>query len=155
FIELTTPSLIGWIPKESASGVTLTSEPMVVRIGDGTLTYGAGDETDALHSTYEDAVARSDELAARIEASQSALDDLAARVKAERTELERLNAAGEIAEYNARVPGYNKLVVEYNDAVAAHNALVAEHNNAADVAGRIIDGQTDRYGLGRWLRSRD
>lgn len=151
FIELTTPSLIGWVPKESASGVTLTSEPMVVRIGDGTLAYGTGDETDLLHSAYEDAVARSDELVAQIEASQSALDDLAARVKAERTELERLNAAGKIAEYNARVPGYNKLVVEYNDAIAAHNALVAEQNAAADDAGRIIDGQTDRSGLSRWL----
>jgi hypothetical protein len=151
FIELTTPSLIGWIPKESADGVELVSEPMVVRIGDGTLAYGAGDETDALRSTYEDAVARSEQLVARIEASQSSLDDLAARVKAERTELERLQAAGELAQYNARVPGYNKLVVEYNDAVTAHNALVAEQNDAADRAGRIIDGQTDRYGLSRWL----
>ena len=151
FIELTTPSLIGWVPKESAAGVTLTSEPMVVRVGNGTLAYGAGDETDLLRRTYDEAVARSDELVARIEASQSSLDDRAARVKAERYELERLQAAGETAEYNARVPGYNKMVVEYNDAVAAHNALVAEQNDAAEVAGRIIDGQTDRYGLGRWL----
>jgi hypothetical protein len=151
FIELTIPSLIGWVPEESASNVELISEPMVVRIGDGTIAFGAGDETDALRRAYEDAVARSDELVARIEASQAALDDLAARVKAERTELERLSAAGEIAEYNARVPGYNELVVDYNDAVAAHNELVAEQNEAADQAGRIIDGQSDRYGLGRWL----
>jgi len=151
FIELTTPSLIGWVPEESAAGMTLTSEPMVVRIGDGALAYASGGETDGIRSAYDEAVARSNELVARIEASQSALDDLSARVKAERTELERLQAAGEIPEYNARVPGYNEMVVEYNDAITAHNALVAEQNEAADRAGRIIDGQTDRYGLGREL----
>jgi len=151
FIELTTPSLIGWVPEESAAGMTLTSEPMVVRVGDGTLAYGAGAETDAIRAAYDTAVARSDQLVAQIEESQAALDDFAARVKAERAELERLQASGEVPEYNARVPGYNEMVVEYNDAIAAHNALVAEQNEAADRAGRIIDGQTDRYGLSRWL----
>lgn len=151
FVELTTPSLIGWIPEQSANGVTLGSEPMVVRIGGGTRAYGAGDQTDRLRATYDDAVARSDELATRIEASQAALDDLAARVKAERTALERLTAGGDIAAYNAGVPAYNSLVAEYNAGVTAQNMLVAEQNDAADMAGRIIDGQTDRYGLTRWL----
>ena len=151
YLELTMPSLIGWIPEKSANGVTLSSEPMVVRIGDGTRAYGAGDQTDALRAAFDDAVARSAELVTRIEESQAALDSLAARVEAERAELERLSAARDYAAYNARVPAVNQLVADYNAGVKAHNALVAEQNAAAEVARRIIDGQTDRLGLARWL----
>lgn len=151
-VETTTPILFGWVPDSLNDGeITLESEPMVIRIGEGTRAYGAGRQTDAIRRAFEEAVAEAEELGQRVAGSERELELSAREAEEVRERMERLAAAGDIDGYNALVPRYNRLAEEYNAAVEAHNALVSRQNGAVARATRISDGQTDRYGLARWL----
>jgi hypothetical protein len=151
FVEMTTPSLVGWVPDSAGDGGPLRSQPLVIPIGDGTLAYGAADQTEALFATLQDAVAQAEALTPRTSASQSQVEALDSQVASLRAQMDALEAAGRYAEYNAQVPTYNSLVGQLNTLVDAHNALVAEQNAAADRARHILDNQTDRSGLAAWL----
>ncbi len=151
-VETTTPTLFGWVPDTLNGGdVILESEPMVIRIGEGTRSYGAGRQTDAIREAYDRAVEDVERMGPRIADSQAELDRRVTEVEALRAELDRLAAAGDVTAYNVGVPRYNQLISEYNSAVAVHNELVAEQTRAVETANRIIDEQSDRLGLARWL----
>jgi hypothetical protein len=150
-VETTTPILFGWVPDSLNGDISLETEPVVIRIGEGTRAYGAGRQTDAIRAALEQAVADAEELAGRVTQSQSDLERRASEAEDLRSRMDSLAAAGDASGYNELVPRYNTLAEEYNAAVQAHNALVAEQNAAVETARRIGDGQTDRYGLARSL----
>jgi hypothetical protein len=150
-VETTTPLLFGWVPDNLAGDITLESEPVVIRIGEGTRAYGAGGQTDAIRDELEWAMAEAEELAQRIVSSERDLENRVREAEETRATMDALAASGDAAGYNELVPRYNRLVEEYNAAVAAHNALVAQQNEAVETATRITEGQTDRYGLTRLL----
>lgn len=150
-VETTTPILFGWVPDTLNGDISLESEPMVIRIGEGARGYGAGRQTDAIRATFDRILVEVDELADRVSESQADLDRRKREAEELQTRMERLAAAGEVAEYNELVPRYNALAEAFNTAVEVHNALVAEQNEAVETAKRINDGQTDRYGLARSL----
>lgn len=150
-VETTTPILFGWVPDSLNGDITLESEPMVIRIGEGTRAYGAGRQADAIRNAFDEAVADAEELGNRVSESQGDLERRVREAEDVRTRMEALAAAGDAAGYNELVPRYNSLVEEHNFAVQTHNALVAEQNEAVATATRINEGQTDRYGLARLL----
>jgi hypothetical protein len=151
FVEMTTPSLVGWVPDSAGDAGPLRSQPVVIGIGDGTRAYGAADQTEALYATLEDSVAQVEALAPRIGASQSQLEALNTQVTTLKGQMDGLRAAGRYTEYNTQVPTYNSLVGQLNTMVEAHNALVAEQNAAATRARHVMENQTDRHGLFAWL----
>ncbi|MFU8890891.1 MAG: hypothetical protein ACNA76_04420 [Anaerosomatales bacterium] len=150
-VETTTPILFGWVPDSLNGDISLESEPMVIRIGEGTRGYGAGRQTDAIRAAFDRVLVDVEELAERVTQSQADLESRKREAEELQDRMERLAAAGEIAEYNELVPRYNTLAEEFNVAVEEHNALVAEQNEAVETAKRINDGQTDRFGLARSL----
>ncbi|MBE0416837.1 MAG: hypothetical protein IBX63_03645 [Coriobacteriia bacterium] len=150
-VETTTPILFGWVPDSLNGDISLASEPMVIRIGEGTRSYGAGRQTDAIRDRFDEAVVEAEELGERASESQRDLERRAREVEEVRAQMDALAAAGDAAGYNKLVPRYNRLVEEYNAAVEEHNALVAQQNEAVATAARITEGQTDRYGLARFL----
>jgi hypothetical protein len=150
-VETTTPTLFGWVPDTLNGSITLESEPMVIPIGEGSGTYGAGRQADGIREEYERAIATAEQLDLDIEQSQSGLDRMASEVEKVRAEADSRSARGDIAGFNALVPRYNELVADYNAAVEAHNALVARQQQAVEVATRISENQTDRHGLAQWL----
>ncbi len=154
-VESTSPLLFGWVPDslEGPSGdIVLTSEPMVVRIGDGDRAYGSGRQTDAIRTHLESAIARAEELSARIDRLDAALQSQKAEIDSLRSQMDRLSSANDVSGFNALVPRHNALTEEYNAAVAERNAVLDELNAAAKITERIADGQTDRAGLVRELR---
>ena len=150
-VETTTPILFGWVPDSLNGDISLESEPMVIRIGEGTRAYGAGRQADAIRDVFDRIVVEVEELADRVAQSQADLERRKREAEELQARMERLAAAGEIAEYNELVPRYNALAGEFNAAVEAHNAIVAEQNDAVETARLINDGQTDRFGLARSL----
>ncbi|MDY0088271.1 MAG: hypothetical protein RBS78_06990 [Coriobacteriia bacterium] len=151
-VEMTTCSLFGWVPEGLDEGeVVLRSEPMVIKIGDGTRVYGAARQADAIRAAYDRAIAEAEALDAQIKERRDEIDRLASEVQQSQAELERLAASGDIAGYNARVAGHNDLVARYGSAIDAHNALVDQQKQAVETAQRIFNSQTDRHGLAQWL----
>lgn len=150
-VETTTPILFGWVPDSLNGDISLESEPMVIRIGEGTRAYGAGRQTDAIRIVFDQAVVDAEELAGRVSQSQGELERRASEAEDLRSRMESLASEGNAAGYNELVPRFNALAEEYNVAVQAHNALVAEQNEAVATARLINDGQADRYGLARSL----
>ena len=126
-LETTNLSLVGIPPEEIQGPIpVLASDPLVIPIGNGTTTFGACDETRAIHSAL---------LTARDTAAS--LDQ---QLVAKDAEMDRVKRAGNIAEYNRLVPGYN--------------SMVAELNRKAEVHNYILKHLHDRQGTYRWLRSR-
>jgi hypothetical protein len=150
-VETTTPTLFGWVPDTLNGGITLESEPMVIPIGEGGGTYGAGRQVEGIREEYERAVATAEQLDPDIRQSQSELDRMAAEVERVRAEADSRSAQGDVAGFNTLVPRYNELVAAYNAAVETHNELVARQQQAVEIATRISENQTDRHGLAEWL----
>jgi hypothetical protein len=150
-VETTTPTLFGWVPDTLNGSITLESEPMVIPIGEGSGTYGAGRQADGIRDEYARAIATAEQLNLDIEQSQSELDRMASEVEQVRAEADSRSARGDVAGFNALVSRYNELIADYNAAVEAHNALVARQQQAVEVATRISENQTDRRGLAQWL----
>lgn len=150
-VEMTTPTLVGWVPEQLVGGITLESEPMVIRIGEGTRSYGSGRQTDAIRTEYDKAVARAEELRIEIAESQASLEQTSSEVETLRAEMDERAAAGDIDGHNALVPRFNTLIAEHNAAVEVHNDLIARQKHAVDTANRILEGQSDRTGLARRL----
>jgi hypothetical protein len=150
-VETTTPTLFGWVPDRLNGGIILESEPMVIPIGEGRGTYGAGRQVDGVREEYERAIATAEQLDPDIKQSQTDLDRMASEVEQVRAGAESRSAQGDVAGFNTLVPRYNELVAAYNAAVETHNALVARQQQAVEIATRISENQTDRYGLAEWL----
>ncbi|HEX5395452.1 MAG TPA: hypothetical protein VFW52_03835 [Candidatus Saccharimonadales bacterium] len=79
------------------------------------------------------------DLKTTIENRESQLDSQLAQIQAERQRMDQLRASNQSAEYNAAVPGFNKLVNDYNAGVeelksdiSRYNDLVAAHNALAE-----------------------
>lgn len=146
FVETTVPGYIGQVPESLEGGVVLASEPRVFTIEGGQTAYGAGGQVAAILAARERAVAEAARLASEITAADAALESLEASVQATREELETLKSQGRIAEYNARVDGYNSLVAEYNRELEVRNSLAARHNEQASIDRTVASGSTDRRG---------
>lgn len=135
YVEMTTPSLVGVPPDRLADGTRLTSAPRVVRIGDGTKVYGAGDRIRYITRRLDRIRAEVRRLAAEIRAERSEIESAASRLEAEREAL--LAGPGAptpeaVAAYNARVRALNERVSALNRAVARHNELVEAERFAAE-----------------------
>ncbi len=158
YIETTNASYVGIAPQMLANGTVLTSDPLVIPIGDGTRYYAACDQIQ----TIERALSLS---RARVELLAPELAERAQELGTEKEDIESLGArmatlsrSGEIREYNRLVPIYNQKARDYNDAVRSYNALLAESRTAVDLYNHLITHAHDRPGsylharahLGEW-----
>lgn len=125
FLETTNRSLVG-IPPDKIDGplTVLSTDPLVIPIGNGTLTYGACDETQGIHAAL-----------ARARDALASLDPLMA---ARQAEMEGVR--GNPAEYHRLEPGYR--------------SMVDEHNRKAEIINYVQQHLHDRTGTYRWLKSR-
>jgi hypothetical protein len=124
YIETTNFSFVGVPPDGLAGGVVLTSDPVVIMLGDGTKTYGACDQTRFLHDTLITTDKRFYELSGQAESMKN--------------ELQSLKASGNIKTYNLRVPIYNSLVRRLQQNAGVHNY--------------ILEHQYDRVGTYAWVQ---
>ncbi|MDD1654103.1 MAG: hypothetical protein LUO91_00140 [Methanomicrobiales archaeon] len=127
YVEATNLSLVGIPPEEIQGPIRfLTSDPLVIPIGNGTIPYGACGQTTAIDRAL---------LRAREEAIS-----LNRQLKAKDTEMDRAKSSGNTAEYNRMVPEYNR--------------MVADQNRAVDTNNYILRHLYDRPGTYHWLKIR-
>lgn len=136
YVELTEPSIVG-IPAEKLSGgVSLTSQPEVIRIGEGTLAFAAGAQVTYIQTRLAAVRATEKQLNARIASEKAALAADQAALAAEKLQVD---SATDPQARAAAVRSYNHLVGQYNAHAAAVNAFVAEFNRLVD-AERFVAG---------------
>ena len=126
FIETTNLSLVG-IPTDTLrAGVPLQSDPQVIRVGNGTKSFGSCKE-----ALYLDSV---------LVSSETKVVDLTARIDALKIELDGYYRERDAKNYNERVPVYNDL--------QKTRLLYAEIHNY------ILDHQYDRKGTYQYVTAR-
>jgi len=152
YIETTNVSYVGIPPATLSDGMTLSSDPLLILVGDGELYYTACNQVQTIEralSTLRDRAADlKTELEARaldIEAMRDALDTLNARMTT-------LSRAGDWMDYNRLVAEYNRMVRDYNQAVEAYNSLLGEAEAVVDLHNELVSGAYDRPGS--YLRAR-
>lgn len=112
FIETTNLSYVGIPADHLRDGVVLRSDPLVIRIGNGTRTYGSCSESLYLDSVYDLSEKRVEELTKQIEALSAEMDGYYAKQDAQN--------------YNQRVPVFNNLQRTRIQYAELHNYIL-EH----------------------------
>lgn len=123
FIETTNFSYVGVPTDHLRDEVVLRSDPLIIRIGNGTKTYGSCSESLDLNSKYELFEKRVDELTSQIEEMKIEMDGYYAQRDAQN--------------YNQRVPIYNNLQRTRMRYAELHNY--------------ILDHQYDRKGTYQYV----
>lgn len=146
YIETTNASYVGISPAVLGDGMILSSEPLVIPVGDGSRLYTASEEIEmierALSLSRERIKELEEELTVRtreLEANREALAALDARMA-------DLSRSGNIREYNRLVPEYNRMAGDYNGAIKMHNAVLDEARAAVDLHNHLASHAHDRPG---------
>ena len=141
YVEMTEPSLVGVSPQQLAGGVTLTSQPDVIRIGKGTRTYAAGDQIVFIQQRLEQAQVAEKQLSAQITADNTNLNSQEASLQTARAAAQ---SSADPASAQSAIERYNAQVRVYDDLVARVNVLVKRHNAIVDAERFVADHQTAR-----------
>lgn len=146
YIETTNRSYVGIPPAALGDGTHLSSNPLVIPVGDGDGSYTASSEIE----TIERALSASRD---RVEEIEEELVVRTRELEADREALAALDAkmaglfrSGEIQEYNRFVPEYNRMIGDYNKAVEVYNFMLDEAEAAADLHNHIVSHAHDRPG---------
>lgn len=110
FIETTHLSFIGVPTEKLREGVTLYSDPQVIRVGNGTKTFGSCKE-----SLYMDSV---------IKTSETSVEDLSTQIDSLKTEMDGYYLQRDAENYNQRVPLYNDLQHQRMQYAKLHNYIL-------------------------------
>ncbi|MDI6876819.1 MAG: hypothetical protein QMC96_08625 [Methanomicrobiales archaeon] len=103
YIETTQSSPVGVSPRTLAGGIPLDSEPLVIRVGNGSAVYGRCGEIRHIE--------------AGLSASRDRLDALASEIALAEAELPSLLAGGNLSGYLSGISRYNALLGEYSELV--------------------------------------
>lgn len=132
YVEMTEPSLVG-VPSETlAGGVKLVSQPVVIRIGDGTGAYSAGAQIAFVQQRIAAVRASLKRLGPRLTALESGLSQERAGLQAARGSLGPSPSPAAARAFNAQVAQYNARLADANAQVRRYNALVAVERYWAD-----------------------
>lgn len=146
YIETTNASYVGISPATLTNGTVLSTDPLVIPVGDGPRIYGACDQIHTIERALSVSRDRVEELTPKLavrvrelEAEREALESLD-------EELTALSRTGDIRNYNSLVPEYNCRARDYNDAVQSYNALLEESRAAVDLHNYLVTHAHDRPG---------
>jgi hypothetical protein len=153
YLEATNLSYAGIPPDELEGGVRLTSEPLVIPIGNGTTLYTSGAETAYIHdmSTLSEQKILSTNtqvqpLASDLTAKQDQISELEGRMQS-------LRGSGNIGGYNGLVSSHNAMVSAYNAELSTYRQEVAQGNAYAGIYNYIILHAYDRKGTYAWVKA--
>ena len=141
YAEMTAASLVGVVPAKLAGGVTLTSKPVVIRIGSGKLSYDAGDQIGYIRDKLEQIRASAGRMGEQITAENAKLGALRTSLQSAKQDAE---SASDPASANAAIDRYNRMAKEHNALVASLNALIARHNALVEAERFAAEHQTAR-----------
>jgi hypothetical protein len=153
YLETTNLSYVGIPPSRLAGDVILTSEPIVIPVGNGTIVYKSGAETSFINDTATQA--KHNALLIDLQNKKKGADLTAKhnQIAELNSNMEALRRAGNIAAYNTQVSYHNALVSSYNAEVATYQQQVALAKAYADVYNYIITHEYDRKGTYAWIKA--
>jgi hypothetical protein len=110
FIETTNLSFIGVPTGTLSEGLEIHSDPLVIRIGDGTKTYGSCTESLYLDSVYD--------------LSEQKVEELTTQIDNLKAEMDRYYENRDAKNYNSRVPIFNSLQRKRMQYAELHNYIL-------------------------------
>ncbi len=147
YIETTNVTLVGNPPRELAGGTTLSSAPLVISIGEGTLGYRRCSETAEIGTAIDGMGRELATLGDEIRDRERTLEEKRDLLDNEKASMDLLRSRGDLAGYNMRVAAYNARVEEYNQMRSGLLLLVERYNRIAGAHNHLVSHQYDRKGL--------
>jgi hypothetical protein len=150
YLETTNLSYVSVAPQELAGGVVLTSEPLIIPVGNGTTLYESGAETAALNDLSVSAAGKAKAMEPKISSLSTDLAAQQGRIKKMEAQMQALRNSGNAGAYNAQVSAHNALVAAYNSELATYRGLVSTYDAYAQVHNYIVSHAYDRKGTYAW-----
>ncbi len=141
YVEMTEPSLVGIPAEELSGGVRLTSQPEVIKIGEGTGAYTAGAQINYIQRRLAEVKAAEKELRTQIDRDEAQVSDMRTTLDGEKKALEALRDPASLA---TAVNRYNQQVAVYNERTAQLRRLVDRYNGLVEVDNYVARHQTAR-----------
>jgi len=128
YVELTEPSLVGVPAEKLAGGVSLASQPEVIRIGSGTEAFTGGTQIAYIQRRLEEVRAAEVRMHGQITREQADLTAQQATLAVQRKAAQGLTdphaQAAAIQRYNQAVQASNDRVARLNRAIRGYNTLL-------------------------------
>jgi len=151
YIETTNVSLVGISPEKLSGGMELTSLPVVIPVGNGTLNYTLCRETAALWQAKKEAEQELALIETEIRSKETELEEGHNPLVSQKAALEHMLSRGDVGGYNRRVAAYNAEVEEYNLLRADLMEALNRFNRLAGIHNYIVTHQHDRKGTCVWF----
>ena len=142
YVEMTRPSLVGVPAEKLAGNIRLTSQPVVIRIGNGTRSYTAGAQIEYIQQKLLEVRADETRLRGEIATRKADLDSRNAALKTARQALQ--NSSSNSPSFAAAVQTYNEQVREYDALVAQSNGVIGHYNSLLEGERFAVAHQTAR-----------
>ena len=146
YIETTNVSYVGIPPLTLSNGTVLSSDPLVIPVGNGARSYGGCDQIQTIERALSTSLARVETLAPALAARAGELEAEKEHIESLGTRMTALSRSGEVGEYNRLVPEYNQRARDYNNAVRSYNTHLAESQASVDLYNHLITHAHDRPG---------
>ena len=150
YAELTSSSLVGIAPEELAGGIRLTSQPEVIKIGQGELVYTAGEQAEFIERRLAEVRAAEKAAQEQIARDQAEFAAESASLNAEREAFEAITDPARRAE---AIRAFNEHVRKVNDLAAEGNERVARYNALVEAERYVIANSSNRPGVYKRLRA--
>ncbi|MDD1706428.1 MAG: hypothetical protein LUQ12_05245 [Methanoregulaceae archaeon] len=147
YLETTRVSLVGNEAGSLVGNITLTSEPLVIPIGDGTVRYMRCNETRAIYAELIHLREQLESLGTDLRDREDALETKKSDLVAMEGVIEQIRNNGDISGYNRMVSEYNKKVRDYNQNLDQYNEISGEYARLAERHNYIISHEHDRAGI--------
>ncbi|HVP96575.1 hypothetical protein [Methanoregula sp.] len=153
YLETTNFSYVGVPPDDLEGGVVLTSEPLVIPVGNGTTLYTSGAQTTYIHDMFSISGQKVAALNAQLVPIASDLTAKQDQISEIESRMEALRSSGNIGGYNALVSSHNAQVSVYNAELSTYRGEVAQGNAYAEVYNDILTHAYDRKGTYIWVKA--
>ncbi|MBP2146842.1 hypothetical protein J2129_002296 [Methanofollis sp. W23] len=151
YIETTDSGFVGAVPGTLAGGVTLSGEPQVIRIGNGTTRYTGGAETAYIIAREQEAKEAAGTLNEEIARRSEALKRSEEGLREEKSSITSLLDGGDHSGYNRAIIPFNRDVRTHNQDLTDYMSDVERYDLTAEVYNYIVEHRHDRAGTYRWL----
>ncbi|MBP2132506.1 hypothetical protein J2128_000427 [Methanomicrobium sp. W14] len=147
YVEVTDYNYPGWPVIEIRDGKTLSSDPYIIRVGNGTTSYNSCGDVSYIYERMTEAKQKAESLEPRINSSENELEVMASGISSMAERMDSLKKRGSTAEYNSLVAEYNNLVNEYNSKNSFVKSLVSQYNQNVKIYNYIIENRFNRKGV--------
>lgn len=153
YIETTDISFVGVPPDTLRGGVTLTSNPLIIPLGNGTKTFHSGKQVKYIQDVYIQSIQQVSGLEIQVKTLESDLNTKQSRITALELQMQIQKNSGNIPGYNAQVSAHNALVTEYNAQLASYRQLYSHYETLAGIHNYILGHQHDRKGVYEYVKA--